>query len=121
MSDELTQLGRRLEHLSAEALQEKLRNSGIIERVRAIAALARIYGHDAAVTDTLLQAIRDPINKSARAMGTISVAHIGIACLLRFGTVQGQQQIKRLIESWEEPDRSDLVWFIQSQKLTLPD
>jgi hypothetical protein len=121
MSDELTQLGHKLEHLSAEALQEKLQSSGIIERVNAIAVLARKYGYDPTVSEILLQAIQDPINKGARTMGPTSVAHFGVAYLLKFGTAHARQQIKRLIESWEEPDRSDLIWFIRSQELDLPE
>jgi hypothetical protein len=121
MNDELTQLGRDLDHLTLDVLLVKVRSAGIIERVRAIAALARTNSYGILVTETLFQVIRDPINRNARTMGTISVAHFGVACLLKFGSDQGRQQIKQLIDVWEEPDRSDLKWFLRSQAIDIPE
>ena len=59
MNDELTQLGRDLDHLPLDVLLVKVRSAGIIERVRAIAALARTNSHDIMVTEILFQVIRE--------------------------------------------------------------
>jgi CRISPR-associated protein Csm1 len=64
-----------------------------------------------------VEAISDPRNLNARLRGSISVSHLGVASLLRARTAKSVSAAWQLIDQWQEPDRSDLLWFLQSESL----
>jgi hypothetical protein len=48
-------------------------------------------------------------------MGTISVAHVAVGCLLRVATSKAFEAAKALLRAWPEPDRTDLTWYLESE------
>lgn len=50
-------------------------------------------------------------------IGTISVAHVAVACLIRLGTHSATATANELVQSWKEPDRSDLIWYLRSEAI----
>jgi hypothetical protein len=54
-----------------------------------------------------------------RTLGTVSLAHIGVACLWIAGDEVGRSHLRPLIENWPLPDRTDLLWFLSSQDIDL--
>ena len=79
------------------------------------AIAAQGSGNDSILNDVMAEAT-DPANKGPL-MGTISVAHVAVACLLRIGTPPVTQAVQTLLETWPEPDRTDLTWYLKSEGL----
>jgi hypothetical protein len=102
-----------------ERLRELLAKGTKPERARAMGALARRAGHDRAVWDECLAAIENPIHRGLRLMGSISIAHIGVACSWSVAPQELRERLRALIDRWPEPDRGDLLWFLRSQDLML--
>jgi hypothetical protein len=87
-----------------------------IVRANALDAIAvRTRGTDS-LTGEVLAAAADPAN-AVPLMGTISVAHVAVACLLRIGSPKADQSAKALLETWPEPDKTDLMWYLKSEGL----
>jgi hypothetical protein len=63
--------------------------------------------------------ITDPKNIDARLIGTVSVSHIGITCLLATDTAHAREAVRNLFCTWPEPDRSDLLWLLKSEGLSV--
>jgi len=113
------------DQIPTRELHELLDHKSVLVRTNALEAMARHAQQDHAIadqfTDDLVVAARDPKNWSI-VMGTIAVAHVAVACLLRVGTPKAVTAARQLIGEWPEPDRSDLLWFLKSEKLEgLPD
>jgi hypothetical protein len=90
-------------------LRELLAKGTKAERSRAMGALARRTGHDASLWDECLAAIENPSNRELRFMGSISIAHIGAACLWSVAPPELRERLRALIDRWSEPDRGDLL------------
>ena len=101
--------------MSTLQLRSLVRGGPKPERARAMAALARRAAVDVEVRRDVLDMISDADYRSTRFMGTISLAHIGVACLLLTGTPDLTTEVTRIVEAWPEPDRTDLLWFLRSQ------
>jgi hypothetical protein len=52
-------------------------------------------------------------------MGTVSLSHIALACLWIAGDEATHARVRRIVETWPEPDRTDLCWFLTSQEIDL--
>jgi hypothetical protein len=102
-------------HLSVDALEEKLESQSIIVRARAIAALARYAAREESLVGHVLAALTLPQNLEGKITGTVSVSHIGFACLWAFGPQSARRSLQLLLDAWPEPDRSDLLWFLKAQ------
>jgi hypothetical protein len=87
-----------------------------IVRANALDALAAQAKSNDNVVGEVVAAATDPANK-VPLMGTISVAHVAVACLLRAGSPKADQAAKALLETWPEPDRTDLIWYLESERL----
>ena len=103
--------------LPTEQLQQLCEKSSLDNKTRACAALARRVQQQPDLLPYLLTMIRSPANRQIRVMGTISLAHVGFASLWFKSTDSIKQIMQEVLSEWPEPDRSDLVWFLQSQRL----
>jgi len=101
---------------SIEELTDCIRRGGLLVRTNALEALVIHAQKKEDLIDELVAAASDPINQT-RLMGTVSVAHVAIACLLRVGTSKSFEKARALIQSWPEPDRTDLIWYLRSENL----
>jgi len=115
MKDEIFIQDLEYDRLTTQQLLDSLDQSSIINRGRSIAALARRAVQNDGLVDVVVAAISVPQNKEARIIGTISVSQVGYACLWWFGSAQTRSKLQILLQDWQEPDRSDLLWFMKSQ------
>lgn len=105
------------DNLSTERLKNFCEISSLVDKTRACAALARRAHKQPDLIPYLLMLIRSSAYRQTRVMGTISIAHVVFACLWYGSTTTLQHFLREILYSWPEPDRSDLVWFLQSQDL----
>jgi hypothetical protein len=93
-----------------------LRYPSPIVRANALDAIAvQAKGNDDVIGE-LLAVVSDPANQMPL-MGTVSVAHLAIACLLRLGTPKATEAANQLIMNCPEPERTDLIWYLKSEGL----
>ena len=119
MKDELFLADKEYDELPTAQLFVMLDNISKLIRGRALAALARRSKQDEGLVSHVLAAISNPENRDTRLMGTISVSHLGVACLFEFGSSKTRELVRQLLEDWPEPDRTDLLWFLKSQEISL--
>ncbi|MBY0395733.1 MAG: hypothetical protein K2X91_04580 [Thermoleophilia bacterium] len=101
---------------TAAEIVSALADPSIVVRANALEALTPHARLDPALLDRLAEAATSPEN-ATRLMGTISVAHVAVAALLRVGTPGAEAAARRLLEDWPEPDRSDLLWYLSTEGL----
>lgn len=104
---------------STEELRRQLDVGGKPNRARAIGALARRAARDESLHDEIFAKLADPTIRAQRFMGTISLAHIAMACLWIAATPPVIARARQLLETWPEPDRSDLLWFLRTQDIAV--
>ena len=86
--------------------------------VRANAAAHLIvFADDKDAAEGILKLMSINPDNRVHLMGTISVAHVAVACLLRMGTRSGTATANELVQAWPEPDRSDLIWYLRSEEI----
>lgn len=102
-----------------EELLVLVERAGLLPRTRALAALARRTPDDERLIDVVIRSITDSTNMGARIFGTISVSHVGFACLWEYGPAVAKLELRSLLAKWPEPDRSDLLWFLKSQDIAI--
>lgn len=100
--------------LSTTNLLEILEHGLLLERGRALFMLARRSGDNKELIDTVVREIYDSKNRNTRTIGTVSISFLGIAGLLEADTSDTKEIVKKLLESWTEPNRSDLLVFLKS-------
>jgi hypothetical protein len=105
---------------SVDQLRELLGVGKRMERARAMGALARRAGREEPLLAEVVEKLEDPAMRDERVMGTISLAHIGVACLLLAASDLARSRVKTLIDAWPEPDRGDLLWFLRSEEIAWP-
>jgi len=98
----------RLADLPTAELRDLLAYESSFKRSDALLALARRAQQDVGLVDEIADAASDPRN-AARLIGTVTVAHVAVASLLQVGTPKAVAAAQRLIKTWPEPDRSDLL------------
>ena len=101
----------------ADEVRGLLHHKSPLVRANAIEALAGLARDDDRLVDELIAAASDPQN-NVRLMGTISVAHVAVGCLLRVATAKALEAAKALLSEWPEPDRTDLIWYLGSEGLS---
>jgi hypothetical protein len=84
-------------------------------RARAISALARRSASDPALRSKVVEFVASPKLREARTMGFVSLAHIGVLGMIAGNGGVIPPVVVSLYSSWPEPDRGDLLWFLQSQ------
>lgn len=87
-----------------------------VVRANALMHLIAHVDHTNSVEGILKLAAINPDNR-VPLMGTISVAHVAVACLLRLGTHSATATANELLQAWPEPDRSDLIWYLRSEEI----
>jgi hypothetical protein len=103
-----------------DRLRELLKTGKRMERARAMGALARRAGREEGLLSEVVNQLEDPTVRDERVMGTISLAHIGVACLLLTASDIARARVKTVVEAWPEPDRGDLLWFLRSEEIAWP-
>ncbi len=83
-------------------------------------ALARRAGREEDLMAEVVANLEDPKLREERVMGTISLAHIGVACLLLAASDLAKARVKAMVEAWPEPDRGDLLWFLRTEEIAFP-
>lgn len=102
-----------------EDIRRLLHDTSIVVRANALEALVDHARHGQGLLDEIRKAAISPENQS-RLMGTISVAHVAVACLMRVGSDRAVEAARDLIASWPESDRTDLFWYLKSEGLVAP-
>lgn len=115
------QLSKRFNQYSTQELMELLDSPSVIYRAHAVETLARRPGDDEAIGKRLLEVATKAKNRNDRLIGTVSIAHIAIASLLETGSHTMKENIKKLLDDWPEPDRSDLIWYLTNKNLSIDD
>jgi hypothetical protein len=110
-------LSDKFDQMPTDQLEQLMENSSILNRVHAIAALSRRSSQSRDLVSKIIAAIIDPKNRNDKLMGTISVAHLGIASLLRSDKPEYVEAANQLIEEWQGVDREDLIWYLKSESL----
>lgn len=87
-----------------------------VVRANALEAVVQVAAREPGAIQTLVAAATDPKN-STRLMGTITLAHLAVACLLKVRTPQAVAAAGGLIQSWAGSDRKDLLWYLESEGL----
>jgi hypothetical protein len=87
-------------------------------RVNAIEALVGTARREEGLVEELIAAATNSMN-NVPLMGTTSVAHVAVGCLLRVGTAKAVEAAQALLRAWPEPDRTDLTWYLKSENLEL--
>jgi hypothetical protein len=93
-----------------------LHHESPVIRVNALEACVQPAQHDEDVLEQVRLAASNPVN-NARLMGTVSVAHVALGCLLRIGTTKAVEAAKTLFNNWPEPDKTHLSWYLESEGL----
>jgi peptidyl-tRNA hydrolase len=98
---------------------EQVDHKSILVRANALQAIARRVNEvsEEDVIDQLVRSATAHENRTSMLMGTISVAHVAVACLLRIGSEEAVTFAQHLIDEWPEPDRRDLIWYLKSESL----
>jgi hypothetical protein len=104
---------------TSDQLRETVGTGNAAERARAMGALARRAACEPALLDEVIALISNVELRQLRYMGTVSVAHIGVACLAIAGSQEVCERLAGVLREWPEPDRSDLLWFLKSQEIQL--
>lgn len=86
-------------------------------RANTLEAIARRGQAGESVVEVLAAAAADSKNRTLILMGTVSVAHVAMAALLKVGSSEARLLAGGLLAAWPEPDRSDLLWYLNSEKL----
>jgi hypothetical protein len=104
------------EQLCTQELIERLQE-GLLQRARALYELARRSGEDENLLGQVVFEISKPANKNIRTVGLVTVSYLGVAGLLESGTESTRIAAQELISNWLEPDRTDLIHFLESLSL----
>jgi hypothetical protein len=99
-------------------VRRMLHHESPLVRVNALEACVDAARHDEDLLEEFTMAVSNPANK-VRMMGTVSVAHIAVGCLLRVGTNEAIEAAKALLQGWPEPDRDQLVRYLESEGLAM--
>lgn len=93
-----------------------LETGGLLVRANALHCLVALDAPQRERIALIVAAAKNPVN-AGRLMGATTVAHEGIACLYRIGTPEAILAAEKLLSSWPEPDRGELLWYLRSEKL----
>ncbi len=119
MKDDILVSDEEFDELPTPDLQAKLNDPSKPTRGRALNALARRAKHDESLISLVVSEIQSPENMNFRFLGGISNSHIAVACLWATGNPKAEEAVRGLVSRWDEPDRSDLLWFLNSQDLEI--
>ncbi|MCF4968144.1 hypothetical protein [Nostoc sp. CMAA1605] len=95
-------------------LLEILENGLLLERGRALFVLARRSGGNEELIKKVLNEIYDAKNRNTKTIGIVSISFLGIAGLLEVNTNDTKEIVKKILDSWIEPERNDLILFLNS-------
>jgi HEAT repeat protein len=109
----------RARKLPIAEIRKLLHHESPLVRVNALEAIVDPARQDLVLLNDLKLAASDPLN-NVRLMGTVSVAHVAVACLIQIGTSDSLLATRQLLEKWPEPDRKDLIWYLESEGLSPP-
>lgn len=100
--------------MSVAELRLSLSHASPLVRANAINALVARLHEDESLVDEIVAFAENP-KHSFRLMGTTSVAHLAVLALLRSVSTAVRLAGEKLVRTWPESDRKDLVWFLESE------
>lgn len=102
-----------------QELLEMLESTLFLHRAAAMTEIGKRLKNDFNPTmlKAMIEAIDQPQNMTERIRGTVSVSHVGVASLLEAEQPQALIAAADLINQWSEPDKSDLLWFLNAEGL----
>lgn len=104
-------------HMTVDELEPLVHHEAAVVRANAIEMLGCVGELEApAATRILRAAVVDEAN-GVHMFGTITLAHVAVASLLRLGTPDAAQAAQQLMDQRPEPERSDLQWYLESEGL----
>lgn len=103
--------------VSDQELINYIRHRSILIRANALLALAERARIRKELAEVISESARDPTNVAAVLMGTVTVAHVAIGCLLRLGTPTSITEAEHIIYSYVGAAREDLIWYLRSEGL----
>lgn len=85
-------------------------------RVNALFALVPFGKSEPSIVAAIEHSALNPYN-AIRLMGTTTVAHIAVGCLLQIDTPESIQSARRVCLRWNDSERSDLFWYLKGEKI----
>lgn len=100
-----------------QELNEMLNSDSFLQRASSLYEFgSRIQDNfDKQKLESLRAAIEESRNRSTTIRGTITVAHVGMLALAKIEDTRVKKAFQSLLKDWEETDRSDLLWFLESE------
>ena len=116
-------LAEKMTQFSDQELAEMLGEKSFLRRAAAIDELGERLqkNFNDKQFDLLIEAIKDGQNLREKIRGTISVSHVAMAELCKINNRKAKSTARNLLENWREPDRSDLIWFLESENIETAD
>ena len=105
-------------NMCTDELRVLLHHKSPLIRANALEALVCPAQQDIGLLEDLVAAASDPMNR-VTLMGTISVAHVAVACLFRIGRAEAVNAARTLLNDWRKADRADLDWYLKSEGLNV--
>ena len=102
--------------VSQDEVLKYLRHDAALVRVNAIEAAARLAKDNDRLIGIISNEARRPEN-AVRLLGTATVGHVAVGCLLRIANAQAEKAAMELVKEWPENDRGDLTWYLKSEGL----
>jgi len=104
--------------LPLSKLREYLHHDSPLVRANAVEVFLEHVPADESLLDEVVAFAKSP-DHTFRLMGTTSVAHVAVLGLMRSRLEQARLAGEKLVRTWPEPDRQDLIWFLKSEGIEL--
>lgn len=105
-------------HLPLDELRQFLTHPSPLVRANAVEAVAEHIHEDGPLLTEVIAFAENPDN-SFRLMGSVSVGHIAVLGLLRTHCDAARRAGLDLVKIWPKADRQDLIWFLESEGVSL--
>jgi hypothetical protein len=102
--------------VSQDEVEKYLQHNAALVRVNAIEAAARLAKENERLIAMVANEAQKPQN-AVRLLGTATVGHVAVGCLLRIGSPQASEAAMQLVDGWPENERDDLIWYLKSEGL----
>ena len=102
--------------VSQDEILEYLHHDAALVRVNAFDAAARLAKEDERLIETIANEARQ-LQNAVRLLGTVTVGHVAVGCLLRIGSPKATEAAMELVDGWPENERDDLIWYLKSEGL----
>lgn len=91
----------------------------VYPKLYALISLIRNYHDNNKVITDILRIINDKTNLNTNFMGNIKVSWVGIIALLETDNKELKKLARDIIDSLNNVDRKDLLWYLNSEKISI--